>query len=57
MPLIEPIEAEQIEVIYEKGVLRPVHPLDLAKGTRIEVTVTTVMSMTDIAITHEAQAI
>lgn len=46
MPRIEPIEAEAIEVIYEKGVLRPVHPLDLAEGTRLEVTV---MSMTEIA--------
>lgn len=43
MPPIEPIEAEQIEVVYEKGVLRPVHPLDLEEGTRLEVTVTTVI--------------
>jgi predicted DNA-binding antitoxin AbrB/MazE fold protein len=24
-----------VEVIYESGVLRPVHPLDLAEGTRL----------------------
>jgi predicted DNA-binding antitoxin AbrB/MazE fold protein len=46
MPSLEPVEAEPIEVIYEKGVLRPVRPLDLAEGTRLEVTVT---SMTEIA--------
>ena len=28
-----------IEVIYENGVLRPLHPLDLDEGTRLEVTV------------------
>lgn len=27
-----------IEVIYENGVFRPVHPLDLAEGTRLKVT-------------------
>lgn len=49
MPPIKPIEAEAIEVIYEKGVLRPVQPLDLAEGTRLEVTVTSVTSVTGIA--------
>jgi predicted DNA-binding antitoxin AbrB/MazE fold protein len=28
-----------IEVIYENGVFRPVHPLDLEEGTRLEMTV------------------
>src|SRR5438876_7959522 len=28
-----------VEVIYENGVLRPLRPLDLAEGTRLEVTV------------------
>jgi predicted DNA-binding antitoxin AbrB/MazE fold protein len=27
-----------VEVIYENGVLRPLRPLDLAEGTRLEVT-------------------
>ncbi len=49
MPPIEPIEAEQIEVVYEKGVLRPVHPLDLEEGTRLEVTLTTVIGAIDAA--------
>lgn len=46
---IEPIEAEQIEVVYEKGVLRPVRPLDLEEGTRLEVTVTAVTLVTRTA--------
>lgn len=46
MPPIEPIEAEPIEVIYEKGVLRPVRPLELAEGTRLEVTVTEIATPT-----------
>jgi predicted DNA-binding antitoxin AbrB/MazE fold protein len=49
MPPIEPIEAEPIEVVYENGVLRPVHPLDLAEGTRLEVTVRTLIDATDVA--------
>jgi predicted DNA-binding antitoxin AbrB/MazE fold protein len=31
-----------IEVIYEHGVLRPLRPLDLAEGTRLEVTMTAI---------------
>ncbi len=27
-----------IEVIYENGIFRPLHPLDLAEGTRLQVT-------------------
>lgn len=26
-----------LQVIYENGVLRPLHPLDLAEGTKLEV--------------------
>jgi len=43
MPHVERVEADAIEVIYEKGVLRPVHPLDFAEGTRLEVTMKTVI--------------
>ena len=32
-------DAEEIEVVYENGVLRPVHPLDGAEGTHLEGTV------------------
>ncbi|HYP42368.1 MAG TPA: antitoxin family protein [Chloroflexia bacterium] len=28
-----------VEVIYENGILRPLRPLDLAEGTRLEVTI------------------
>lgn len=52
MSSIEPIEAEGvegIEVIYESGVLRPLPPLDLAEGTRLEVTVMAVMTVIEIA--------
>ncbi len=57
MPPIEPIEAEAIEVIYEKGVLRPVYPLDLAEGTRLEVTVTSVTGIaTPLTETEHEQA-
>lgn len=29
----------QFEAVYEQGVLRPLQPLDLAEGTRVEITV------------------
>jgi predicted DNA-binding antitoxin AbrB/MazE fold protein len=53
MPPIEPIEAEQIEVVYERGVLRPLHPLDLEEGTRLEVTVTTVKGVKEVIAAAE----
>ena len=31
-----------VEVIYENGILRPVRPLDLAEGTRLEVEVVSI---------------
>ncbi len=34
----------QVEVIYENGVLRPLQPLDLAEGTRLEVTMTRIIA-------------
>jgi predicted DNA-binding antitoxin AbrB/MazE fold protein len=37
---MSPIE---VEVIYENGVLRPLHPLDIAEGTRLEVTMSRIV--------------
>jgi predicted DNA-binding antitoxin AbrB/MazE fold protein len=37
------VMTKQIEAIYERGIIRPVKPLELPEGTRLDV----------IVITHE----
>ena len=45
-----------VEVIYENGVLRPLRPLDLAEGTRLEVTLVKITGppQPDTAGDHDA---
>ena len=43
-----------VEVIYENGILRPLRPLDLAEGTRLEVTITEITAPPDNAHFDEA---
>ncbi len=42
-----------VEVIYENGILRPLRPLDLAEGTRLEVTI---VEITDAPLPEQEEA-
>lgn len=44
-----------LEVIYEHGILRPLSPLDLAEGTRLEVTVTQITAAPSPSSPRQAQ--
>jgi predicted DNA-binding antitoxin AbrB/MazE fold protein len=44
-----------IEVIYENGVFRPLHPLDLPEGTRLKVTMIRIASTPPASLPPEQE--